>query len=158
MKLDPVTLFTANAMVYVVLTLAFWITSRLAPEIAAIRYWTRGHALMASALTLIALLTPFPDGWQVVRQILGNGLLLAGQMVIFAGGRLFFGQKNLRSPLTIAFVTSITLVTLLAVLLPGVPAGGGFTGPVLRGLGFGWGGGVWEEQPATDLRAGQRGR
>ena len=136
MKLDPVTLFTANAMVYVVLTLALWITSRLAPEIAAIRYWTRGHALMASALTLIALLTPFPDGWQVVRQILGNGLLLAGQMVIFAGVRLFFGQKNLRSPLTIAFVTSITLVTLLAVLLPGLPAAAAFTATLLGGLAF----------------------
>ena len=136
MKLDPVTLFTANAMVYVVLTLALWITSRLAPEIAAIRYWTRGHALMASALTLIALLTPFPDGWQVIRQILGNGLLLAGQMVIFAGVRLFFGQKNLRSPLTIAFVTSITLVTLLAVLLPGLPAAAAFTATLLGGLAF----------------------
>ena len=39
--LDPLTLFISNALVYLALTLALGVTSRLAPDILAIRLGVR---------------------------------------------------------------------------------------------------------------------
>ena len=41
--LDPLTLFISNALIYLALTLALGITSRLAPDILAIRLWMRAY-------------------------------------------------------------------------------------------------------------------
>lgn len=121
--LDPLTLFISNALVYLALTLALGITSRLAPDILAIRLWMRAYGLMTLGLSLMVAMSQLLPSWPPQRLVISM-LVISGQLLVLAGLRHFFGLRPLPLGLKVAYLFSLAGLVLAGVLWPTIPMAG----------------------------------
>ena len=112
--LDPLTLFISNALIYLALTLALGITSRLAPDILAIRLWMRAYGLMALGLSLMVAMSQLLPSWPPQRLLISM-LIISGQLLVLAGMRHFFGLRPLPLGLKVAYLFSLAGLVLVKI-------------------------------------------
>lgn len=108
--LDSFTLFVGNALIHLALALALWIISRLAPDILAVRLWTRAHGLMALALALMAWMSQAQPGLQAPLKLLIGAAVMSGLVLVLAGLRHFFGLRPLPPGLKAAYLAAIGML------------------------------------------------